>query len=83
MTYVECAIDRARVLTKSGRINEKGWNKVDRISTGQLASELGSPALCNRALTERACFPRESGSEDAAIVFELIGMVGIGCDVRP
>ena len=81
VTYVEYAVDGTAVLVERRGVDEERGHKVHGVRASELAGELGSPALGNRPLSERASFAREGRGEDAAIVLELVRVIGICRDV--
>ena len=81
-TYVEHSVDGAAVLAEGRRSNEERGHEVHRVGASELASKLGCPTLGRVALTESAGIASEGGSEDTAVVLELVWVVRVRRDER-
>ena len=75
-TYIQSTIHDVIELVECRRIDEEGRDKVNCILALQIRvlNKLGLPPVCSCPLTKLTIFASEGGSENATLVFELVGM---------
>lgn len=77
-TYVEHAVGNAAVRAEGVGVDEEAGNEVDAAGAGDLGvlGELGLPAILRRARAKGTLFAREGRGKGAAVVLELVGVLG-------